>query len=390
MDFSLPQSALEIGKTIRRFVADDVEPCAREIERTGHIPERILRKGAELGLYGLGISEEYGGVGASLLVSAVAMEALSHGPGAATIMMGPSAPAAAIMLAGTEEQKSRFLPGLATGQMLAAFCLTEAGAGSDAAAIQTRAVRRGDRWLINGSKLYISRARYAGLFLVSTITDPEKSANSGMTVFTFEKRPGVGIGKTDEQLGLRGSGSAEVNFQDCEVTEADVLGEVGGGFGILRLVLARARLWAAARAVGSIARCLEMSNEFTQHREQFGQKLGEFQGVKFKLADIAVDLAAARMLTYHAAGLLDRGVDARHEAAVAKLFATEAAGRAADMAVQLHGAMGVSRDYPVERFYRDVRAYRILDGVSDIQRLVIARGVQRRGLGTAVVPGGSA
>lgn len=389
MDYTLPESDVAIARMIRQFVADEVEPAAQEIERSGEIPRALLRKAAQLGLYGLAIPEAYGGIGESLLTSAVALEALSYGPGAVTQMTGPASSTSAIVLAGSEEQKKRYLPRLAAGEILPSLCMTEAGAGSDAAGIQTRAVKTSTGWSITGNKLYITRARYAGVFIVVALTDPEKRANGGITTFVIDKRPGIEIGSGDEQLGLRGMGSAQVHFQDCEALDSEVLGEVGGGFEILKLVLSRARLWAAARSVGAMARCLELSVAHTQQRKQFGQRLGEFQGVKFKLAEMATDLAAARLLLYHCASLMDRGIDARHEAAIAKLFATEAAARAADMAVQLHGAMGVSREFSVERIYRDVRAYRIFDGVTDIMKLIIASGVQRRGPGTTIVPGGT-
>lgn len=388
MHYELPEELIQFRDVLRRFVSEQIEPLAKVIEQTNAIPDELLSKAAELGIFGFSIPEEYGGSGSSELASCVGLEALSHGPGGVTFYLAPSAPAAAIRFAGTEEQRRKFLPQLARGGLFSAFCLTEAGAGSDAAGIKTRAERRGDRWIINGSKLWISRAHRAGVFLVSAVTDPEKRGKGGITIFVMDKRRGINVGKPDRLMGLAGSGSAEVSFEDCEATEADVLGTVGGGFDVLKFILGRARLWAAARATGVCSRALEISLAHAGAREQFGKKLGEFQGIKLKLADMTSDVYTARLLLYRAAALYDAGLDPVQEVSIAKLFNTEAASRAADNAIQIHGAMGLSQDFYVERLYRDCRAYRILDGTSDIQRLMIASNVQRRGVGEAMAPGG--
>ena len=384
----LPEELIQYQNMLMRFVEEEIEPQAHAIEVSNDIPDALLLKAAKLGLFGMSIPEEFGGMGVSELASSVAVEALSHGPGGATFYIAPNAPAAAIRLAGNDSQRQRFLPNLASGKEFAAFCLSESGAGSDAAGIKTHAERRGDKWIINGSKIWISRARRANVFLVSAVTDPSKRGNGAITVFVLEKRQGVLVGKADRQIGLSGSGSAEVTFQDVEVGEADVLGKVGGGFEVLKFILGRARLWAAARATGICSRALKVSLEHAGTREQFGKKLGEFQAIKLKLADMTSDVYISRLLLYRAARLYDEGFDPVQEVSIAKLFATEAASRAADMAVQIHGAMGVSRDFHVERLYRDARAYRILDGTSDIQRLMISSNVQRRGFYGVMAPGG--
>jgi acyl-CoA dehydrogenase len=387
MHYELPEELTQLRDSLRRFVADEIEPRAKTIEQTNDIPDELLAKGAELGLCGLSIPEEYGGSGTSEVASCVALETLSHGPGGVTFYLAPSAPAAAIRFAGNETQRKKYLPALARGEMFSAFCLSEAGAGSDAAGIKTRAERRGDRWVINGSKLWISRAHRAGVFLVSAVTDAAKRGKGGITVFILDKRRGIGVGKPDRLLGVAGSGGAEVSFDDVEASDADVLGTVGGGFDVLKFILGRARLWAAARATGVCARALEVSLAHTATREQFGRKLGEFQAIKMKLADMASDVYTARVLLYRVAAMYDAGVDPVQEVSIAKLFATEAASRAADNAIQIHGAMGLSQDFHVERLYRDCRAYRILDGTSDIQRMMIASNVQKRGVGEAMAPG---
>lgn len=388
MTIQLPPEMLHFRDTVRRFVREEVEPHAETIERTNLLPDSVFAKARELGLFGLSIPEEYGGLGTSDVASSVALEAMSHGPGGATFYVAPSAPAAAIRLAGRDDQRKKFLPGLASGEQFAAFCLSEAGAGSDAGGIKTRAVRRNGKWSISGTKLWISRAATASVFLVSAVTDPEKRGKGGITVFVLDKRKGINIGRVDWQMGGRGSGSAEVIFDECEAADDEVLGEVGAGMEALKFILGRARLWAAARAVGVISRALELSLEHADNRVQFGQKIGEFQLVKEKIANMAADLYTGRLLLYQAAELFDAGIDAAQEAAYAKLFASEAGFRAADSAVQIYGAMGVAFGLPAERLFRDVRAYRILDGTSDIQRLMIASRVQRRGPGDTVAPGG--
>ena len=388
MPIRLPEEVVQIRDTVRGFINEVVEPHAQQIDRTNEIPEVIFEKARELGLFGFSIPEEYGGLGTSELVSSVAVETMSYGPGGVTFFVAPSAPAAAINLVGRDDQRSKYLPGLAAGERFAAFCLSEAGAGSDAAGIKTRAVRENGKWKISGTKLWISRAVKADVFFVSAVTDPGKGAKGGITIFVVDKRKGINVGKPEWQLGGRGSGSAEVNFDEVEAADDEVLGEIGYGFDSLKFILGRARLWAAARAVGVIGRSLELSLQHAESRVQFGKKIGEFQAIKHKIADMSADLYTARLLLYQAAELFDEGKDAAQEAAYAKLFCSEAAGRAADAAIQIHGAMGVSQEFGVERLFRDARSYRILDGTSDIQRGMISSRVQRVGIGAGLAPGG--
>ncbi|NRP72176.1 Acyl-CoA dehydrogenase [Ensifer psoraleae] len=388
MPIRLPDEVVQIRDTVRGFIDDVVEPHAQHIDRMNEIPEIVFEKARELGLFGFSIPEEFGGLGTSELVSSVAVETMSYGPGGVTFFVAPSAPAAAINLVGRQDQRQKYLPGLAAGERFAAFCLSEAGAGSDAAGIKTKAVRENGKWRISGTKLWISRAVKADVFFVSAVTDPSKGAKGGITIFILDKRKGINVGKPEWQLGGRGSGSAEVNFDEVEAADDEVLGEIGFGFDSLKFILGRARLWAAARAVGIIGRSLELSLAHAENRVQFGKKIGEFQAIKHKIADMSADLYTARLLLYQAAELFDEGRDAAQEAAYAKLFCSEAAGRAADAAIQIHGAMGVSQEFGVERLFRDARSYRILDGTSDIQRGMIASRVQKTGLGIGLAPGG--
>jgi acyl-CoA dehydrogenase len=384
----LPEDVIQLRNTIRGFVDEVIEPQAALIDRTNEIPDDIFVQARELGLFGFSIPETYGGLGESELVSSVALETLSRGPGGVTFYIAPSAPAAAINLVGREDQKQKYLPGLAAGERFPAFCLSEAGAGSDAAGIKTKAVRENGKWKITGTKIWISRAVKSDIFLVSAVTDPSKGTKGGITIFLIDKRPGIQVGKPEWQLGGRGSGSAEVHFEGVEASDDEVLGDIGYGFDALKFILGRARLWAAARAVGVIWKAADLSIAHAENRQQFGKKIGEFQSIKHKIADMSADLYTARMLLYQAAEIFDEGRDAAQEAAYAKLFCSEAAGRAADAAIQVHGAMGVSQEFSVERLFRDARSYRILDGTSDIQRSMIASRVQRIGMGEGIAPGG--
>lgn len=388
MPIRLPDEVVQIRETVRGFIDDVVEPHAQHIDQMNEIPEIVFEKARELGLFGFSIPEEFGGLGTSELISSVAVETMSYGPGGVTFFVAPSAPAAAINLVGRDDQRQKYLPGLAAGERFAAFCLSEAGAGSDAAGIKTKAVRENGKWKISGTKLWISRAVKADVFFVSAVTDPSKGAKGGITIFLLDKRKGINVGKPEWQLGGRGSGSAEVNYDEVEASDDEVLGEIGYGFESLKFILGRARLWAAARAVGIIGRSLELSLAHADNRVQFGKKIGEFQAVKHKIADMSADLYTARLLLYQAAELFDEGHDAAQEAAYAKLFCSEAAGRAADAAIQIHGAMGVSQEFGVERLFRDARSYRILDGTSDIQRGMISSRVQKTGIGIGLAPGG--
>jgi acyl-CoA dehydrogenase len=386
MDFTMPEEVMLLRRTVRDFVEKEAEPLAEQIDREARIPRSLLKQAAELGLFGLSIPPDYGGAGFGELGSVIALEELSRTNGAVSMVICPTAPAATIALAGTEAQKQKYLPPLARGERLASFCLTEPGAGSDAAGIRTAAVRKGDKFILNGNKLYISRAAIADTFIVTAVTDPARKAKGGITVFVVEKDfPGFGVGSKDDEMGLRGSESAEVVFQDCEVPAENVVGVVGGGPEVMRKILDRARLWAADRALGASRRILELSLQYSSLREQFGKRIGAFQAIRLKLADMATWIHAGQFMVYHAAWKIDQGEDAVQEASMAKLFCSETAGHIADMGVQIHGAMGFMKPTPVERFYRDVRAYRILDGTSDIQRLIIAGKLLRsQGLKVAV------
>jgi acyl-CoA dehydrogenase len=373
MDFTIPEEVVLLRQTVRNFAEKEAEPLAEQIDREAHIPRLLLKQAAELGFFGLSIPPEYGGAGFGELGSAVALEELSRTNGAVSMVICPTAPAATIVLAGTEAQKQKYLPPLARGECLASFCLTEPNAGSDAAGIRTTAIQKGDKFILNGNKLYISRAAIADTFIVTAVTDAARKARGGITVFVVEKGfPGFSVGSKDDEMGLRGSESAEVVFQDCEVPAENVVGVIGGGLDVMRKILDRARLWAAARALGASRRILEVCLQYATLREQFGKRIGAFQAIRLKLADMATWIHAGQFMVYHAAWKIDQGQDAVQEASMAKLFCSETAGRIADMGVQIHGAMGYMKPTPVERFYRDVRAYRILDGTSDIQRLIIA------------------
>ena len=283
-----------------------------------------------------------------------------------------------IILDGTDEQRQAYLPRLSSGEWTACLALSEPEAGSDAANIRTRARLKGDHWVLDGMKHYVTNGDIADMATVIAVTDPEKRAHGGISAFIVERgAPGFSVGHVEEKMGLRGTHTCELIFDDCRVPRDNVIGGnhgVGNGFKTAMKVLDKGRLAIAAASLGSAQRLLELSVEHARQRVQFGKPIGRFQGVQFMLADMATEIYAARQMLHHAAALRDeRGAAVTREASMAKLFCTEMAGRAADMAVQIHGGLGYMKGHPVERFFRDLRLTRIYEGTSEIQRLIIAR-----------------
>jgi acyl-CoA dehydrogenase len=283
-----------------------------------------------------------------------------------------------ILIDGTEEQKRKYLPKIASGEWTACFALTEPEAGSDAANIKTRAELKGDHWVLNGRKCFITNGDIADVATVFAVTDPQKRAKGGITAFIVEKTfPGFYVGTIEKKMGLRGSHTAELIFEDCIVPRENVIGGdqmIGYGFKTAMKVLDKGRLTMGACAVGAAQTLLELSVKYAKQRVQFGRPIAEFQAIQFMLAEMATNIYAARQMVYHAAWLRDqRGTSVIKEASMVKLFCTEMVNRVADMALQIHGGMGYMKDYPIERFYRDVRLMRIYEGTSEIQKIVIAR-----------------
>ena len=380
MDFSISEDLQLMLDTVRRFVNRELEPISQQVEQQGRIPEPVVERMRELGLFGLALPEEYGGLGLGSLGECMVWEELSRVNAAfrTRVATNNGLGAQGLVLDGTDEQKQRYLPRLASGEWTACLALSEPEAGSDAANIKTRAVRRNDAWVLDGTKHFVTNGDIAEMITVIALTDPGLRASGGISAFVVERdTPGLSAGPPDRKMGLHGTNTCELVFDGCEVPASSVIGGeamVGQGFKTAMRVLDKGRLSIASAALGSAQRCLELSTEYARQRVQFGRPLAKFQAVQFMLADMATQIYAGRQMLHHAAWLRDqRGAAVTREASMAKLFCTEMANRVADMAVQVHGGMGYMQEMAVERFYRDLRLTRIYEGTSEIQRLIIAR-----------------
>jgi len=361
---------------IKRFVNNDCIPAEDKIEDTGKIPDELVNKMKELGLFGLRIPRDYGGSGMNLLDYCYVLKELSKTHDAIRAIMSVNNGIGSMGLVnyGTEEQKKRYLPLLASGEYISAFALTEPGAGSDASSITTTATKINNGWLINGMKHFITNAPIANIFTVITLTDKEKRAKGGITAFLVERNAkGLSIGNIHKTMGGKGWLQAEVIFEDCFVPDNALLGQVGNGFKIAMTTLNEGRLSAAASAIGIGERLLSMGVEYAKLRKQFGKPIAEFEAIQWMLADSATELYAADRMLAHTAYSFDKGEDIRMQSSMTKLFATESAFKIADRILQLHGGMGFMKETKVERMFRDIRAYRIFEGTSEIQKLMIAR-----------------
>ncbi len=375
MDFDLPESCQALRKTLRAFCLEKVRPKAREWDRDEVFPAAVVRELGQLGVMGMLIPEEYGGSAMDELSLAVAIEEIARYDGslALTVAAHNGLGSSHIRVFGTEAQKRRYLPKLATAEILGAWGLTEPGSGSDAANLKTTAVRHGDRWLLNGSKMFITQGSVAGVWVVLASTDAAKK-QKGITAFILEPNTrGFSQRVIREKLGMRGSDTAELVFDGVEVPDSQRLGEVDEGYVNALSILDGGRITIAALSVGLARASLEDALAYSKEREAFGQPIGEFQAIKFMLADIATETAAARLLVRRAADLYDRGERCSREASMAKLFASEVATRAASKALQIHGGYGYTREFPVERYLRDAKLCEIGEGTSEIQRLIISR-----------------
>jgi acyl-CoA dehydrogenase len=375
MDFTVPKEWGELTASVHDFTEREVETIWQKIEADDEIPADVLTRAGALGLFGLTIPEEYGGLGLPMLAKALVYETLGHTHAGFVSIIGTHCGigTTAIVALGSEEQKKRYLPKLATGEWIGAFALTEPGAGSDAASIATTATRKGDRWILNGTKHFITNARIARVFTVFAVTDKTKGGK-GISAFIVPRdAKGFTISRFQPTMGLRGSHVAELVFEDCEIPTENLLGAEGVGYSTALKTLAQGRVGIGARCVGASDRCLQLSVDYAKQRKQFGKPIAEYQLIQGHLAEMAAENAAARQLAYYAASLIDAGNPARREAAMTKLFCTETYGRVVDKAVQIHGGMGYCKDVQVEHFYRDARITRIYEGTSEIQKLIIAR-----------------
>jgi len=379
MDFDLPEELVLIGRTVREFVEERLRPIEQQVEDEGRIPDGVIGEMGRLGFFGLPFPEEYGGAGAGDLGYCVALEQFGRASAAFSNLIGAhtSIGSMSIYLGGTEEQKRRYLPDLTAGRRIAAFSLTEPSSGSDAASIQTSATKRGDSWILNGTKIWVTNGPIADVVVVYAANDRTKGARGGISAFIVEKGfPGFRVGRVDDKMGLRGSDTAELIFEDCVVPEENVLGgTVGSGFKTALGALDVGRVSLAAGAVGSSQYLLELALEHSRRRIQFGKAIGTNQAIQWMLADSAVEIHAARLMVYDAAWKLDRGTRVSAEAAMVKVYASEMANRVVDRVLQIFGGMGYMKGSPVERAYRDARILRIYEGTSEVQRMVIAEGL---------------
>lgn len=375
MDFDLPDDLIALRDVVRDFAAREIRPHAREWDRDQHLPDDVVRKLGELGVLGLRVPAEYGGGGLGFLANSVVMEELARQDGGLALMVAAHLGlcTSQIQLAGNEAQKRKYLPRLATGDLIGAWGLTEPGCGSDAAAMKTRAVRDGDGWRITGHKQFITNGARAGVFVIMAVTEPDKKAK-GISAFIIERgADGFANGPKEDKLGMRASDTTTLVMDDVRVRADALLGELNAGFIDAMRVLERGRVGIGALSVGLARGALEESVEYAAQRHAFGKPLNEQQAIQFMLADMAAQIDAARLLVRDAALALDRGEDARLKASVAKLFASEIATRACLNAIQIFGGYGYTKDVPVERYMRDAKLCEIGEGSSQIQRIVIAR-----------------
>lgn len=359
---------------VRRFVQREVDPRARWIEERDAIPEELVAKARALGLFGITIPEEYGGLGLDLAGKCAIEEEMGRTSYAFATFLGnhTGIGTAGLVAYGTEAQKRKYLPRMASGEWIGCFALTEPQAGSDPAAMRTTAIRRGERYVLNGEKIFITNGGVAQVFTVMAVTDKTKGIK-GISAFIVERgTPGFAIGRNEPKMGMHGVSTVALSFNDCEVPAQNLLGPEGMGYVQALKILTMGRVTIAARCCGMMDRLIERCVDYMKTREQGGRKLAEYQGLQWMLADMAVARDAARLLAWRAVEALARGERGTLEASTAKLFASEALGRVADCAVQIHGGMGYMREAGIETAYRDARITRIYEGTSEIQRNIIA------------------
>ncbi|MFY9614354.1 MAG: acyl-CoA dehydrogenase family protein [Candidatus Dormiibacterota bacterium] len=375
MTWTLTDEQLMIRETVREAAQDKIAPRSKEVDETAEFPQDYVDLIRDLGLFGIPFKPEYGGLSGSALTLAVAVEELSKVDATAGLILAVQALSGyPFNIAGTEEQKQKWIPLLASGEKLAAYALSEPGSGSDAAAMKTRAVKKGDRYLVNGSKIFITHGNVADVIVIFAVTDPSQGSR-GTSAFVIERDyPGFSSSPIKEKLGIRGSDTAELAFDDMEVPEENRLGPEGDGFKIALKVLDRSRPGIGAQALGIAAGAVDYAIQYAKQREQFGHPIADFQGIQWMLADMATQVEAARNLVYQASAMIDDGdPQVTKFAAMAKMFASDTAMRVTTDAVQILGGYGYIKEYPVERMMRDAKVTQIYEGTNQIQRVVIAR-----------------
>jgi alkylation response protein AidB-like acyl-CoA dehydrogenase len=375
MDFRFSEEQELLRRTVREFAETEIRPHVMEWDEAQQFPMDLVPRLARLGLTGIQLPEEYGGAGLSAVDYCICIEELARVDPAVALSVAAhnGLCSSHIAMFGSDAQKRQYLPRLTAGEVLGAWGLTESGAGSDAAAMRTTAVKQGACWIINGSKSFITHGRIGGIVVAMAVTDRSRG-HRGISAFVIEQgSPGMSAGKKENKLGMRASDTSELIFQDCRVPASQLLGEEGQGFINTLQVLDAGRIGIAALAVGLAQGAYEAARSYAKERRQFGQPLSAFQAIQWKLADNATRIEAARLLTYRAAYLKDSGRRTTRESSMAKLYSSEIAVKAADDCVQIHGGYGFVKDYPAEKYFRDVKLVTIGEGTSEIQRLVIAR-----------------
>lgn len=381
MDFSFTEEQKMLKAMVRDFATKELEPIAAKIDEESRFPVESVKKMAELGLTGIAFPEEYGGGGGGATELCLATEEISRVCAAtgAILLVTAGLASEPIYVYGTEEQRKRFILPIAAGKKLAAFALTEAGAGSDPASLETTATRRDDGYLLNGNKIFITNGAEADIILVFATRD-KALRHKGITAFVVEKGfPGFSVGKHERKLGVRASSTVELIFQDCLVPEANRLGSEGEGFKIALNAIDASRVVVAAQALGIAQGAFDKALAYAKERQQFGQPIINFQAIQWMLADMATEIDAARLLIYRAAYLQDKEQPFIKEAAMAKVFAAETAMSVTTKAIQIYGGYGYIKDYPVERYFRDAKITEIYEGTSEMQRMTIARQLMKEG-----------
>ncbi len=379
MEFEFNEEQSQLRKTVREFAEHEIAPYIMEWDEAAEFPLHTVKELGKLGLLGTIFPVEYGGAGMGYIEYVTAIEELSRIDGSVGIIVAAHTSLCSnhIFLAGNEEQKRKYLPKLASGEFIGAWGLTEPGSGSDAGSARATAVRKGNRWILNGTKTFITNGRYADVVVVIAVTD-RAAHTHGLSAFVVEAgTKGFRAGKKENKLGLRASDTSELIFEDCEVPACHLLGQEGHGFTDAMRILDGGRISIAALGLGMAQGAYECALKYSKERRQFGKPISDFQAIQWKLADMATEIDAAMLLTMRAASMKDAGMKTTQESSMAKLYASEVAVKCANESVQIHGGYGFIKDYPAEKFYRDVKLCTIGEGTSEIQRMVIARQLLR-------------
>ena len=374
MAYQLTEEQKMIQAMIRDFARDELLPTASERDRTREFPAENLKQMGELGLMGMNVPTEYNGAGVDTISYSLALQEVAYACASTAVIMSVhnSVACGPIYLFGSDYLEEAYLKPLAAGKKIGSFARTEPGAGSDPSGQKSKAIRDGDSYVINGSKLFITTGKYSDLTVVTAYTERDKK-HKGISAFVVEKgTPGFYVGKEEEKMGLRASDTVELIFDDCRVPAENILGREGDGFIIAMASLDGGRIGIASQSVGLAQACIDAAISFAKERIQFGRPISQFQGIRWMIADMGTQIEAARLLTFNAAAMKDRGEDFTAAASMAKLFASEMANKVAYQALQIHGGYGYMKEFPVERFYRDARVFTIYEGTSEIQRKVVA------------------